>query len=79
MKYFATTSNAARRVVDCVIVGVFERGKLGMGANDIDAASRGHLQALVKTGDVKSAPGRCVVLTGVPGVKAQRVAVVGLG
>ena len=79
MKYFTTTSNAARRVVDCVIVGVFERGKLGMGANDIDAASRGHLQALVKSGDVKSAPGRCVVLTGVPGVKAQRVAVVGLG
>ena len=79
MKYFATTSNAARRVVDCVIVGVFERGKLGIGASDIDAASRGHLQALVKSGDVKSAPGRCVVLTGVPGVKAQRVAVVGLG
>ena len=79
MKYFTTTSNVARRVVDCVIVGVFERGKLGIGASDIDAASRGHLQALVKSGDVKSAPGRCVVLTGVPGVKAQRVAVVGLG
>ena len=79
MKYFTTTSNAARRVVDCVIVGVYERGKLGVGASDIDAASRGHLQALVKSGDVKSAPGRCVVLTGVPGIKAQRVAVVGLG
>jgi leucyl aminopeptidase len=79
MKYFTTTSNAARRVVDCVIVGVFERGKLGIGASDIDAASRGHLQALVKSGDVKSAPGRCVVLTGVPGIKAKRVAAVGLG
>mgnify|MGYP000715337005 CR=1 FL=1 len=75
MKYFTTTSNAARRVVDCIIVGVFERGKLGIGASDIDAASRGHLQALVKSGDVKSAPGRCVVLTGVPGVKALLISV----
>jgi leucyl aminopeptidase len=79
MKYFTTTSNAARRVVDCVIVGVYERGKLGIGASDIDAASKGHIQALIKSGDVKSAPGRSVVLTAVPGIKAKRVAVVGLG
>ena len=58
MKYFTTTSNAARRVVDCVIVGVFERGKLGIGASDIDAASRGHLQALAKSGDVKGDPAK---------------------
>ena len=38
MKFFTTTSKASRRVVDCVIVGVYERGKLGGGAADIDAA-----------------------------------------
>ena len=79
MEYFTTTSNAARRAVDCVIVGVYARDKLGAGAGDIDAASRGHIKALIKSGDVKSAPGRCVILTSVPGVKARRVAVVGLG
>ena len=79
MEYFTTTSNAARRAVDCVIVGIYERGKLAAGAGDIDAASRGYLKAHIKAGDVKSAAGRCVVLTGVPGVKARRVAVVGLG
>ena len=79
MEYFATVTNAARRAVDCVIVGVYERGKLGAGAGDIDAASQGYLKALIKSGDVKSAPGRCVVLRDVPGVKAKRVAVVGLG
>ena len=79
MKYFTTTSNASRRAVDCVIVGVYERNKLGAGASDIDAASNGHLLKLVKSGDVSSAPGRCTVLTAVPGVKAARVAVVGLG
>ena len=79
MKYFTTTSKASRRAVDCVIVGVYERNKLGAGASDIDAASNGHLLKLVKSGDVSSAPGRCTVLTAVPGVKAARVAAVGLG
>ncbi len=79
MNYFTTTSTAARRAVDCVIVGVFERGKLAAGAADIDAATQGQLAQLVKSGDLTSEPGRCVVLTGLPGVKAKRVAVAGLG
>ena len=37
MKFFTTTSKASRRVVDCVIVGVYERGKLSAGATDIDS------------------------------------------
>ena len=28
MEYFTTTSNVSRRAVDCVIVGIYERGKL---------------------------------------------------
>ena len=79
MEYFTTTSNAARRAADCVIVGIYSRGKLGVGASDIDAASKGRLKALIKSGDLKSAAGRCVVLTDLPGIKAKRVAVVGLG
>ncbi len=79
MKYFTTTSKASRRAVDCVIVGVYNRGKLGVGATDINAASKGHIQSLIKSGDVSSSPGRVAVLTNVPGVKAARVAVVGLG
>ena len=79
MKFFTTTSKASRRVVDCVIVGVYERGKLAAGAADIDSASNGHLAALVKSGDVSTKPGKCVILPAVPGVKAKRVAVAGLG
>jgi leucyl aminopeptidase len=79
MKYFTTTSMASRRAVDCVIVGVYKRGKLGAGATDIDSASKGHLRNLIKSGDVSGDPGRVAVLAAVPGVKADRVAVVGLG
>jgi leucyl aminopeptidase len=79
MKYFTTTSKASRRAVDCVIVGVYNRGKLGVGAADIDAASNGHLRDLVKSGDISGEPGRVTVLNKVSGVKASRIAVVGLG
>jgi hypothetical protein len=32
MDYFTTTSKAARRAVDCVIVGVYDRNKLSLAA-----------------------------------------------
>ncbi|MGI9236362.1 MAG: leucyl aminopeptidase family protein, partial [Woeseiaceae bacterium] len=79
MEYFTTTSKPSKRAVDCVIVGVYERGKLGAGASDIDAASKGEIRKLVKRGDIASKPGRCAMLTNLAGVKADRVAVVGLG
>lgn len=79
MQYFTTTSNAAHRAIDCVIVGVYERGKLSAGATEIDKASGGELRRLIKSGDISTQPGRCVVLTNVSGIRATRVAVVGLG
>lgn len=79
MEYFTTTSKASRRAVDCVIVGVYERGKLGGGAADIDSASKGEIRRLLKRGDLSAQLGRSVVLTNLRGVKAARVVVVGLG
>jgi leucyl aminopeptidase len=79
MDYFTTTSNASRRAVDCVIVGIFERNKLAAGASEIDAASNGELKRLIKSGDLSPALGRCATLNNVAGVRAKRVTVVGLG
>jgi leucyl aminopeptidase len=79
MEYFTTTSNVSRRAVDCVIVGVYERGRLAAGANQIDSASKGALKRHLKNGDVSGQFGHCTVVTDVAGVRAKRVAVVGLG
>ena len=79
MEYFATTSAAARRAADCVIVGVYERARLGTAAADIDKASGGLLKKLIKSGDLSGQLGRCTVLNDVDGVRARRVVVVGLG
>jgi len=79
MEYFTTTSKPSRRAVDCAIVGIYSRGNLGVGAKDIDSASKGEIRRLIKSGDISSQLGRCAMLTDVSGVKAKRVAVVGLG
>jgi leucyl aminopeptidase len=79
MEYFTTTGAASRRAVDCVIVGIYDKGKLTEGAVDIDSASKGALKRHLKNGDVSGELGRCVVLTDLAGVRAARVAVVGLG
>jgi leucyl aminopeptidase len=78
MEYFTTTGDASQRAVDCVIVGVYDRG-LGKSAAQIDAASGGMLRKQLKSNDIPTQLGRCVVLTNLPGVRAPRVAVVGLG
>jgi leucyl aminopeptidase len=79
MEYFTTTSKASRRAVDCVIVGVYERGKLSVGAADIDSASKGSIRRHLKNGDASGILGRCAVITDVDGIRANRIAVVGLG
>ena len=79
MEYFTTTSKAAKSAADCVIIGVYESGKLGAGAAEIDAASKGEIRRLIKGGDVSGSLGRAVVLHNVAGVRAKRVAVAGLG
>ena len=79
MEYFTTTGAASRRATDCVIVGVYERGKLSAGAADIDKASGGAIRQFLKTGDASAKLGHCTVFNDVEGVRASRVAVVGLG
>jgi len=79
MKYFTTTSAASRRAGSCIIVGIYERGRLGEAATDIDKASKGLIRHLIKGGDLTGELGRTRLLTLVDGVKAQRVLVVGLG
>jgi leucyl aminopeptidase len=78
MDYFTTTGDASQRAVDCVIVGVYDRG-LGKSAAQIDAASKGLIRKRLKSNDIPTQLGRCVVLGNVPGVRAPRVVVVGLG
>ena len=79
MEFFTTTSAANRRPGNCIVVGVYENGKQGLAAADIDEASDGHLGALIRGGDISGKAGTTLMLSRVPGVRANRVLVVGLG
>ena len=79
MEMFATTSAAHRRASDCVVVGVYANGKTGIGAADIDQASKGLIGKLIKQGDISGQPGTNLLLSNVDGVRAKRVLVIGLG
>ncbi|MEM1174267.1 MAG: leucyl aminopeptidase [Pseudomonadota bacterium] len=79
MDFITTTSKASRRAGDCVIVGIYEGGKAGIAASDIDAASKGLITQLSKSGDLPTGLGEATVLNKVPGTRAARVVVAGLG
>ena len=79
MEFFTTTAKPSRRAVDCVIVGVYSKTRLSLGAQDIDSASRGQISRLLKSGDIAVETGKVTMLMNLSGVAARRVAVVGLG
>ena len=70
--------------VDCIVVGAFTDGtpasaQLTPAAQAIDAASGGKLAALLARGDINGKTGNAAWLHDLPGLKAPRVLVVGLG
>jgi leucyl aminopeptidase len=79
MEFFTTTSAASRRAGGCVVVGVYEKGKPGLGAAEIDTASKGLIKRHIKDGDISGRIGTSLLLPAVPGVRSARVLVVGLG
>ncbi|MEX2496749.1 MAG: leucyl aminopeptidase [Woeseia sp.] len=79
MEYFTTTTAASRRATACLIVGIYESGKLSKGAADIDAAGGGVVKKLARRGDLSSELGESRMLCSLDGARAERVIVAGLG
>ena len=79
MEYSTSTSAASRQAASAVVIGVYEGGKPGQAAADIDSACGGRLRKLIRSGDVSGTLGNCTILTALQGVRAARVVVVGLG
>lgn len=79
MEFISTTGAASRRTSNCIVVGVYERGKLGVAAADVDTASDGYIRKLVKLGDINGQLGSSLMLRDVSGIRAKRILVVGLG
>ena len=63
----------------CVIVGVFEDGKLSEAAKQLSQATGRTLSDLAAAGDLTGKTGNSVLLSKVAGVAAERVLLLGLG
>ncbi|GIX21648.1 MAG: cytosol aminopeptidase [Gammaproteobacteria bacterium] len=64
---------------DLVAVGVYKNGGLSPAAERIDQASGGRLRRLLESGELDGEAGGTLLLYDLPGVRAARVLLVGLG
>ncbi len=81
MEFSAKTTDAARRASRCLVVGVFAAKKpvLTPSGARLDAASKKSLSAVLGRGDMDGALGGVQMLYNLPGVRAERVLLLGLG
>jgi leucyl aminopeptidase len=75
------TSNLSLAAVraDCIAVGLHDDGTFAPLAKQVDEACGGRLKQLQARGDLPSRLGETLLLLDLPGLKAERVVVVGLG
>lgn len=76
IKAYNTINAISQQKTACVVVGVFDNGKLSSEARALD--DKGSLTAAVKSGDITGKPGSTLLLHR-PSGTAQRVLLVGLG
>ncbi len=70
---------APAAVADCLILGIFNEPAFTGAARSVDAATRGRLKQLRVSGDIPVRLGETQMLLDLPGVRAPRVLLVGLG
>ena len=79
MKYATRSGNIAKTRTQCVIVGIFEGGRLSPSAKVLDKASEGYITKILARGDILGKAKQTLTLYDVPNVTATRVLLVGLG
>lgn len=79
MEFSIKSSNVEKLRSDCLVIGVFDGGKLSDAGKIIDEASEQALTAILKQGDMSGQLGSTLLLQSIANVSAKRVLLVGLG
>lgn len=79
MEFITKTRSPEKQASDCIVIGVFEGGKLTEHAAIVDKASNRAISKLIKQGDIKGTTGSSLMLHELTGVKSPRALVIGLG
>ena len=63
----------------CIVIALFEENQLSSSAEAIDNACNGYITKLITRGDANGRAGKSLLLTGLHGVKAERILLIGMG
>ncbi len=77
---FKITSGLPEQIeCQCLVVGVEDGGTLSPTAKALDTASHGYLSGVLEAGDISGKKGETLLLQTIPGIKAKRTLLLGLG
>ena len=79
MRFETWSKSIATLEVDCLVVGIFEDGDLSEEARAVDSAAGGRLKKLLSRGDFPGKPAETLLIADLPGLRATRVVLTGLG
>src|SRR4051812_16366824 len=79
MEFVIKGGSLATQRTGCVVVGVYEGGKLSPSAMELDTASDHALRDAMSGGDLEGELGTTLLLTRIPKAACERVLLVGLG
>lgn len=79
MEFSAKSGNPEKQHTACLVLGAHEPRKLTAAAKAVDEASGKRLSSLLRRGALKGKVGQSLVLHDIPGIKAERVLLIGCG
>ncbi|HEU0189640.1 MAG TPA: leucyl aminopeptidase [Gallionella sp.] len=79
MEFSIKQSSPEKQRSNCIVVGVYEGGKLSPAAQVLDKAAKHAISELVARGDMSGKSATTLLLHKLPGIAAERVLLVGLG
>ncbi|OGS94837.1 MAG: leucyl aminopeptidase [Gallionellales bacterium RIFCSPLOWO2_02_FULL_57_47] len=79
MEFSIKQSSPEKQRSGCVVVGIYEGGKLSPAAQLLDKSAAHHLSDLIARGDMSGKSASTLLLHKLPGIAAERVLLVGLG
>jgi len=79
MEFVVQGGSLDKQRTGCIVVGVYEGGKLSPSARELDNASGHALEEALNRGDLDGELGTTLLLTKIPNAASERVLLVGLG
>ena len=79
MKFDTLKASLTTARIDCAVVGLHDDGVMPATTRAVDAALKGRLKVLAARGDLPGRLGEAQMLVDLPGLRAPRLVVVGLG